>query len=254
MIILNQRQQDLLGWVQREGHATVEALAAHFGVTHQTIRRDIILLADRNLLLRLHGGASAHSSVENVAYNARQVMLRDEKQRIARLVAEHVPNHASLIINLGTTTEEVARALHKHRGLHVVTNNLNVAAMMCNYPECEVTVASGVMRPRDMGIIGESTIEFIRQFKVDFGIIGISSIEGDGTLRDFDMREVRTSDAIIRQSRTVFLVADHSKFGRPAMVELGPLARVDALFTDRSPDAEMAAVIAEADVELHVAS
>lgn len=239
--------------VQREGHVTVEALANHFGVTHQTIRRDITLLADNRLLQRIHGGASAQSSVENVAYNTRQVMCIDEKRRIAKLVAEQIPNHASLFINLGTTTEEVAKALHNHHGLHVITNNLNVAAMMCNYPDCEVIVASGVMRPRDMGIIGESTIEFIRKFKVDYGIIGISSIETDGTLRDYDMREVRTSDAIINQSRNVFLVADHSKFGRPSMVELGPLSRVTALFTDQAPPEEMAAVIKEAHVELYIA-
>jgi DeoR family glycerol-3-phosphate regulon repressor len=253
MLILNQRQQDLLSWVQREGHVTVEKLASHFGVTQQTIRRDITLLADNNLLQRIHGGASVNSSVENVAYKTRQVMMIEEKKRIARLVAEHIPNHASLFINLGTTTEEVAKALHNHRGLHVITNNLNVAAMMCNYPDCEVIVASGVMRPRDMGIIGESTIEFIRKFKVDYGIIGISSIEQDGTLRDYDMREVRTSDAIINQSRNVFLVADHSKFGRPAMVELGDLTRITALFTDQPVSPEMEKVIAEAKTELYIA-
>lgn len=253
MLILNQRQQDLLSWVQREGHVSVEKLAAHFSVTQQTIRRDITLLAENNLVQRIHGGASVNSSVENVAYKTRQVMMIEEKKRIARLVAEHIPNHASLFINLGTTTEEVAKALHNHRGLHVITNNLNVAAMMCNYPDCEVIVASGVMRPRDMGIIGESTIEFIRKFKVDYGIIGISSIEQDGTLRDYDMREVRTSDAIINQSRNVFLVADHSKFGRPAMVELGDLTRITALFTDQPVSPEMEKVIAEAKTELYVA-
>jgi DeoR family glycerol-3-phosphate regulon repressor len=253
MLILNQRQQELLARVKRDGHVTVEALAGSFGVTQQTIRRDIALMADHQLLQRIHGGASSQSSVENVAYNARQVMCIEEKRRIARMVAEQIPNHASLIINLGTTTEEVAKALCNHRGLHVMTNNLNVAAMMCSYPDCEVMVASGVMRPRDMGIVGESTIEFFRKFKVDYGIIGISSIEIDGTLRDFDMREVRTSDAIINQSRNVFLVADHSKFGRASLVELGPLSRATALFTDSQPPEEMAAVIAESKVELYIA-
>ncbi|MCW3478179.1 DeoR/GlpR family DNA-binding transcription regulator [Neisseriaceae bacterium JH1-16] len=253
MIILNQRQQELLSWVQRDGHVTVEKLAAHFGVTYQTIRRDISLLAGEKLLHRMHGGASVLSSVENVAYNERQVLFSTEKQRIAQLVAEHIPNHASLFINLGTTTEEVAKALQHHRGLHVITNNLHVAAMMCDYPDCEVIVASGVMRPRDRGIIGEATIEFIRKFKVDYAIIGISSIETDGTLRDFDLREVRTSEAIIQQSRNVFLVADHSKFGRPALVELGHLSKITALFTDRPVSAEMAEVIAEAKTELYVA-
>lgn len=253
MTIFNQRQQEILAWVQRDGHVTVEKLASHFDVTHQTIRRDITLLADKRQLQRLHGGVSVLSSVENTAYKLRQVLLHPEKQRIARLAAQHIPHHASLFINLGTTTEEVAKALHAHRGLRVVTNNLNVAATMCRYEDCEVIVAGGVMRPRDMGIIGESTIEFIRKFKVDYGIIGISSIETDGMMRDYDMREVRTSDAIISQSRNVFLVADHSKFGRPAMVELGHLSRVTALYTDAPVAPEMAEVIAAAKIDLHIA-
>ncbi len=96
-------------------------------------------------------------------------MFHDEKRRIAALVASaRCPDQASLFINLGTTTEEVARALNRHRGLHVITNNLNVASMMSGYPECEVLITGGIVRPWDKGIVGELAIDFIRQFKVDF--------------------------------------------------------------------------------------
>ena len=83
-------------------------------------------------------------------------------------------------------------------------------------------MAGGVVRARDRGIVGEATVDFIRQFKVDIALIGISGIEADGTLRDFDYREVKVARAIIEHSREVWLAADHSKFNRPAMVELGP--------------------------------
>jgi DeoR family glycerol-3-phosphate regulon repressor len=250
---LNQRQQDLLIWVQREGFASVESLAGRFGVTHQTIRRDINTLAELRLIRRYHGGAGMPSSVENVAYSARQVLFHDAKQRIGRLLAAHLPDHASLIINLGTTTEEVAKALAHHRGLRVITNNLNVAAVMCGNPECEVIIAGGVVRARDRGVTGEATIDFIRQFKVDYAIIGISGIEADGTLRDFDYREVRVSEAIIAHARQVYLAADHSKFGRPALVRLGHLGQVSAFFTDQAVPAAMSQVFAEAGTEVHVA-
>jgi len=250
---LNQRQQGLLDWVQREGFASVEALASHFDVTHQTIRRDINQLAELRLLRRFHGGAGLPSTVENVAYTARLVLLHEEKRRIARLVAEHIPDHASLFINIGTTTEEVALALAQHQGLRIITNNLNVAAAMCGNPGCEVIIAGGVVRPRDRGVTGEATIDFIRQFKVDFAVIGISAIESDGTLRDFDYREVRVAEAIIAQSRQVYLVADHSKFGRAALVRLGHVSHVTALFTDKPVPAAMASVFAEAKVAVHVA-
>ncbi|WP_174873780.1 DeoR/GlpR family DNA-binding transcription regulator [Vogesella oryzae] len=253
MLILNQRQKDLLAWVNREGYVSVDRLAAQFQVTTQTIRRDITLLAENQLLQRYHGGASVLSSVENVAYDARQVLMAEEKRRIARAVAAEIPDNASLFINLGTTTEEVARALSQHRGLRVITNNFHIANLMCDFPDCEVLVAGGSLRKRDRGLTGEATVQFIRQFKVDYGIIGISSIEHDGTLRDYDYREVLTSQAILQQSRQVWLVADHSKFDRPAMVELGHLSQVDALFTDRAVSSELQEVLAKANTRLVVA-
>jgi DeoR family glycerol-3-phosphate regulon repressor len=159
----------------------------------------------------------------------------------------------SLLINIGTTTEEVARALVHHQGLHVVTNNLNVAGILSGQPECEVIVAGGVVRGRDRAIVGEATVDFIRQFKVDIGIIGVSSIEPDGTLRDFDPREVKVAQAIIEQSREVWLVADRTKFDRQALVRITQLSEIDKLFCDAPPPQALMRLLREADVEVIVA-
>lgn len=250
---LNPRQQEILQRARQTGSVSIEDLAAHFNVTPQTVRRDINTLCDLNLLRRFHGGAGLPSSVENIAYPARQILHHDEKRRIARLVAQHIPDQSSLLINIGTTTEEVAKALADHADMRVITNNLNVAVLLCDNPSFEVIVAGGVVRRRDRGVIGEATIDFIKQFKVDFGIIGISGIDLDGTLLDFDYREVRVSQAIIANSRKVLLVTDHSKFGRSAMVRLGPISEVDMLFTDRSPPEAMAELLAQAEVQVFVA-
>ena len=231
------RRERIVDLVRRQGFVTIETLAQRFEVTPQTIRRDINALCAKTLLRRYHGGAGLPSSVENIAYPARQVLHLEEKRRIARLVAEHIPDEASLFINIGTTTEEVAKALLDHQRLRVITNNLNVAAMLAGKADFQVIVAGGTVRPRDRGIVGEATIDLIRQFKVDYGIIGISGIDLDGTLLDFDYQEVRVAQAIIDSSRKVYLAADHSKFGRSALVRLGSLARVDALFTDAEPPA-----------------
>jgi DeoR family glycerol-3-phosphate regulon repressor len=91
------------------------------------------------------------------------------------------------------------------------------------------------VRSEDLGVVGEAALNFIRQFKVDIGLIGISGIDADGTLRDYDMREVMVARAIVEQSRQVWLVADHSKFDRPAMIEMAPLKVVHTLFTDIAP-------------------
>jgi DeoR family glycerol-3-phosphate regulon repressor len=246
----NPRQSLLLEEVRARGSMSVEALAEQFGVTLQTVRRDVTLLQDAGLLARFHGGVRVPSStVENIAYRQRQQLNESAKQRIARAVAKAVPEGCSLILNIGTTTEAIARELLRHKGLRVITNNLNVAAILSDNPECEVIVAGGVVRTRDRGIVGEVTVDFIKQFKVDIGLIGISGIEADGTLRDFDYREVNVARAIIEHSREVWLAADHSKFNRPAMVELARLNQLDMLFTDAAPPAPFPALLADANVQ-----
>jgi DeoR family glycerol-3-phosphate regulon repressor len=250
---VRQRQSQILRLVQSQGYVTIEHLAQRFAVTPQTIRRDINDLDKKGQLQRYHGGAGILSSVENVAYSYRKVICQPEKQKIARRLARAIPDRASVFINIGTTTEEVAKALLHHHGLRVITNNLNVALILSGNPDFEVIVAGGLIRSRDRGIIGESTIDFIHQFKVDFGIIGISGIDLDGTLLDFDYREVRAARAIIDNSRRVFLAADHTKFGRNAMVRLGGIDEVDTLFTDAPPPAALADVLAASEVGLAVA-
>jgi DeoR family glycerol-3-phosphate regulon repressor len=251
----NPRQLKLLQVVRSRGMATVEELADQLEVTLQTVRRDVQRLADSGLLTRFHGGVRAPgSTIENLAHPQRQSLNADGKAAIARLVAAQVPNDCSLMLNIGTTTEAVARALAHHRGLRVITNNLNVAAILSGNTHCEVIVASGVVRSRDRGIVGESTVDFIRQFKVDVAVIGISAIEADGSLRDFDYSEVKVAQTIIGHAREVWLAADHTKFNRAAMVELARLDQVDRLFTDAPPPAPFPALFAEAGVRLDVAT
>ena len=244
----------LLDVVRAHGPQTIEALAERFGVTLQTVRRDVQRLAEARLLSRFHGGVRLPgSTTENIAYRQRQAMESEAKARIARAIAQRVPNDCSLILNIGTTIEAVAHGLLHHRGLRVITNNLHVAALLSTNPDCEVIVAGGLVRGADQGIVGEATVDFMRQFKVDIGLIGISAIEADGTLRDFDYREVKVARTIIEQSREVWLAADRSKFNRPAMVELARLNEVDVLFTDEAPPPPFDALLAQGDVECVVA-
>ena len=250
----NPRQAALLEEVQHRGTMSVDALAERFGVTLQTVRRDVKLMAEAGLVARFHGGVRVpRSTTENIAYRQRQQIHQDAKRTIAKAVAKAVPPGCSLILNIGTTTEAIARKLLAHQGLRVITNNLNVAAILADNPDCEVIVAGGALRARDRAIIGEATVDFMRQFRVDIGLIGISGIEADGTLRDFDLREVRVTRAIIESAREVWLAADHSKFNRPAMVEAGHLNQLDMLYTDKAPPPPFAKLLAEAGVQCDVA-
>jgi DeoR family glycerol-3-phosphate regulon repressor len=248
------RHTHLIDEVRAHGPQSIEALAERFGVTLQTVRRDVQRLSEAGLLARFHGGVRMPTSTtENIAYRQRQALLAEAKTSMARAIAKRVPNGSSLILNIGTTIEAVAHELLRHRGLRVITNNLHIAAVLSTNADFEVIVAGGLVRAADQGIVGEATVDFIRQFKVDIGLIGISGIEADGTLRDFDFREVKVARAIIEQSREVWLAADHSKFNRPAMVELARLDEVDVLFTDAPPPEPFGDLMAQADVQCVVA-
>ena len=136
-------------------------------------------------------------------------------------------------MNIGTTTEAVARALLKHRNLMVITNNLNVANILATSPNSEVIVAGGILRRADGALVGDVTAEFIGQFKVDYAIIGSAAVDPDGSLLDYDFREVRVAQAIIKNARKSYLVADHTKFKMAAPVRIASPRRARRLLHRR---------------------
>ncbi|MDX5930625.1 DeoR/GlpR family DNA-binding transcription regulator [Acidiphilium acidophilum] len=247
------RLSEIVALVASRGFQTIDALAQHFDVTVQTIRRDLNALAAEGRISRYRGGAGLPSSIENMEYARRKVVHLAAKQRIAALVAADVPERASLFINIGSTTEQVARALLDHQHLRVITNNLNVARILSENTDFRIVITGGMVRNGDGGITGQATRDMLDQFRADIGIIGISGIDADGDLYDYDMDEVICSQAIIRNARRVFLVTDHTKFGRPALMRVGTMAQVSALYTDMPPPPAMTALLAALGVALHVA-
>jgi len=232
------RRKQILDIVRQAGAVSVEELLERFPVTPQTIRKDLNRLCDERLLARTHGGARLASSVENMSYEARRILASEAKQAIGSAVADIIPDNASLFVNIGTTTEAVAAALLQHHQLMVITNNINVASLMRPYPENTVIIASGEVRSSDGGIIGESAIDFINQFKVDFAVVGVSALDSEGALLDFDYREVKVAQAILSNARHVVLVADVSKHERTAPVRIGHMSQIHTFVTDVCPNAE----------------
>lgn len=250
---LASRQKEILELVRSQGYVATDQLVRQFGVTPQTIRRDINMLCDLDLIERFHGGAGRIGNAYNQPYQDRLQAGMDGKRKIARMVAERIPDGASLFMNIGTTTEALAAELVGRKDLRIVTNNINIANMMRETDGADVMIAGGFVRPSDGGIVGEATTDFLNQFRLDIGVIGISGIDEDGTLLDFDYQEIRAAQAIIRNSRTVYLVADQTKFGRRAMVRLGDYRDIDHLFTDKTPPAAFRAALQAAEMELHIA-
>jgi DeoR family glycerol-3-phosphate regulon repressor len=251
---LNPRQRDILEYARINGEVQVDPLAESFKVTPQTIRRDLNQLCHLRLLQRVHGGALVHDGVENLGYQARVRLATNEKSEIGKRAAELIGNDSSLFINIGTTTEKVAENLTDHVGLLVITNNLNVVNILRHNKSSEIVTAGGSVRQEDGGIVGETTADFFARFKVDYAVIGVSAIEEDGTLLDYDTREVRVAQAIIRNARSVILVADSIKFERNAPVRLGKMDNIDYFVTNEKPSPEFLDVCRSADVQVEISS
>lgn len=253
MPALSPRQQQILVLARQTGNVQVDDLAVRFDVTPQTIRRDLNELCDERLLARTHGGAMLSSGVENVAYEARRQLAAREKVVIGERAAQLIPNNCSLFINIGTTTEEVARALVRHEGLLVITNNIHVALILMPCPKIDVIVVGGMLRKTDGGIVGEAAVDFIAQFKVDYAVIGASAIDDDGAMLDFDYREVRASKAIVHNARSIILVSDAMKFTRSAPVRIGHITEVDIFVTDRPPPEPVIDICRHGGVQVEIA-
>lgn len=227
------RKPEIINIARREGKVTVDGLVAYFGVTPQTIRRDLTDLADSGQLERVHGGAILPSGTMNIGYSERRELNQSTKVDIARICARQIPNNCSLFLNIGTTTEAVAAELLHHQGLLVVTNNMNIANILSVSSEIEVVVTGGQLRRSDGGLIGDLTKATIKQFRFDYGVIGCSALHQDGDILDYDIREVGVSKAIIEQSSSVFLVSDSSKFERKAPARIASISEVDVFVTDK---------------------
>jgi DeoR family glycerol-3-phosphate regulon repressor len=254
MISDTPRQLDIVDIAKQVGRVSVDDLAMRFNVTPQTIRKDLNELCERGLLQRFHGGAMVSSGVKNFGYDARRQLATDEKRRIGIRAASLIPDNCSLIINIGTTTEQVALALRERQGLLIITNNVNVINILVGHPNIEVIVAGGVVRHTDGGVVGEATADFIRQFKVDYAVIGTSAIDEDGSLLDFDYREVKVAQAIIESARSSILVADSMKYERSAPVRIGHISQIDHFVTDRAPPPRLRDICRAKNVSVDIAA
>jgi len=254
-MILSDRKQQILDLIRETGVVSVEDMAVRFTVSTQTIRRDLNELCSGGLARRVHGGAREVDSisVSNVDYRQRRDLNRTAKEAIARRTAQLIPNHCSLTLNIGTTTEQVARALGGHQELVVISNNINIITSLIDTSQRELIMVGGAVRPVDGAVVGGQAVEFISRYKVDFAVIGCSSVEEDGAVLDFDAREVSVSRAMLQHARARVLVCDATKFTRTAPVRICKLDALDYVITDRPPPRAFMDAAAAADTQVLIA-
>ena len=248
---ITHRQEGVLDLVKARGYVSLEMLAERFGVSQQTVRRDVILLSDKGLVQRHHGGAGLPPGTDRLAYSNRRIRNAEEKAVVARMIAAQIPDGASVFIDIGTTMEAVANELISHKNLRIITNHIGVVSLFCEATEFEIILTGGLVRNRDRAITGEETVEFLSKFRVGYGIFGTGSLSRDGQLLDYHYRDAQASRAAMEISRIKFIGLDHSKFEADAMVPFAHVSEIDGIFADVAPDAETRKAIEAAGATLY---
>ena len=235
-----QRREEILRRVQRHGYVTVSQLASEYGVDPSTIRRDLDTMAGLGMIVRSHGGAALPTEPAEVPYDIKVERNVAEKRTIARTIAETIPHGSALLLDSGSTTLEVARALRNHRGMTVITNDLRVAAEMANQGDVHLIVLGGEVLPAVYTLMSERAVDLVREFHVDYAVMGADAVDPRG-ITNTNSNEVSMKRAMMRAADHVLVVADSSKFDRSALVRIAGLDEVDLIVTDSGLSAERAA-------------
>jgi DeoR family glycerol-3-phosphate regulon repressor len=248
--MLSERQTQILGLIKAEGAQSVEDLARRYGLTTQTLRRDINQLCDLGLARRLHGGVDVPVEGRNISASARFALNSRAKQAIARRIAAEIPEGSTVLMGIGSSVQYVAEALREHRDLTVVTNNVDVALTLGDAKNCEIHLAGGIYRPDDREMVGIDVIRFFEKFHATCAVVGAGGLHVAAGLLEFSDEDAQVSRAIVGSAQLRLLAADASKWNRAAAVRAVPFSRIDRFFTDRlPPDPQIENMLHELGVE-----
>ncbi len=244
------RQVTIMKTLTQHGPSSVTDHARQLEVSDETIRRDVKAMAVKGLVEKVHGGAVLPQLLREPAFRKRMERNAAEKERIARLAAAQVRNGDSVMLDTGSTTAYVARALADHGDLLIVTNCTDIAGRLV--ARNRVYLAGGELRADDGAVFGDTASRFVEQFRARLAVLSIGAIDRDG-LMDFYLQEAEFSRAVMARADQTIVVADHSKFGSHAPVKVCGFEGIDLLITDRAPPPELAERIAKAGTNLLIA-
>lgn len=247
------RLQVIADLIRERGSVRGRDLVEVLGVTDETIRRDLARLAEQGVVRRAHGGAVALRAGDETDTSFRLREHELEKIAIGRRAAELIADGSSIILDSGTTTLSLARALHGKQDLVVVTTAVTNALELVGNPRTTVVMTGGVIRPTTYGASGQLAASTLRGLHVDQAFLAIHSVSAAGGLTYPLFEEVEAKRAMIEAASEVILLADHSKFGRQALVRVAPITAVHRIVTTPGVDPEEAAAIRELGIDLIIA-
>ena len=241
-MLVAERHSRILTRVRESSLASTEDLAQLLDVSAETVRRDLLVLEERGALTRVRGGATVISNArgDEAEFNDRAHWAREAKARIGRAAAALVRPGQSVVLDLGTTVEAMARALPRDLNATVATCSLRVATELADHPGLEVLVCGGRVRAGDLAVSNAIAQAFFADFYADIAFLGSGGIDVQAGLTDYHLDEVAVRRTILGNAAQSFALADASKLGKVGRHRVCDLDRLTGLITDVRPPAEIA--------------
>ncbi len=234
-LLIEERRRRIAEFVEQQGRATVEELAARFSVSAVTVRADLETLARSGLLIRSHGGAlPADGPVLDAPLSIKAALHHDEKVRIARAAASMIRSGETIILDSGTTTAQIARQILrlKLEALTVITNALNIALELSGPTHIRVLMLGGMLRPMSYSLVGPHAERALEGLSADRLFLGVDGLDPEIGVTTPEPLEAELNALMIRISRQVVVVADASKLGRRSLSVIAPVRSLHKLITD----------------------
>ncbi len=249
-----QRQKRIVEILSREPFVDVGRLACMLRISPATIRRDLQALAARGVIARTHGGASlaAETVLPEPAYVSRLNRRAAEKRAIAQAASRQVQDGDVLVLDVGTTTLELAKALNRHRNLTVFTASLPIALALA-HTDTSVVLVGGVLRKRELSIAGPIAAQIISQYHFAKFFLGAAGVSADHGFTDFGIEDIAVKQLFIERSRQVIALADHAKLGHVSVARTCALDAVGCLITDAAAEMSEVALLRQAGLDVQIA-
>jgi DeoR/GlpR family transcriptional regulator of sugar metabolism len=232
-LFAEERQELLLEVLRANGKVRVQDASTRFGVSPDTIRRDLNRLVRAGIAYRTHGGALIRAKTPHTIGEDRMVF--DPKSRIGKKAASLVKRHSLILFDSGWTSVEVAKNVPAGLAFTAVTNNLGVAEILARRPETTVIVVSGRILKNSMSIVGGEVLRFLRSVRADLCFLGACSVGLEFGVGAIEADELPIKQQMIESSTTVIALASNEKFTAKAAFSVCPLSTVDTIITDQKP-------------------
>lgn len=249
-----ERRRIILEKLQQEKQVFITQLSGQFKTSEVTIRKDLRYLENKNLLVRSRGGAmTAAKMSDDLSVEERKVLYLDQKKSIAETAFLLIKPGDTIIIDSGTTLMQLAKLLNRVKELTVITNALDIAVSLSEFPNLKIIVPGGIFRRKSFSLVGVNAAENMQMYRADKYFVSADGISGQGLFTS-NLEEGQIAKLIMSNAKENIVLVDSSKFSREGLINFAGLSKIHTLITDKKPPENYPGLLSESGVKVIISN